>query len=342
MRNVLVTGGCGFIGSNFVKFLLESSSKYNIINLDKLTYAGNPENLKDIEKRKNYHFVMGDICDGSLVRRILKKYSIDTVVNFAAESHVDRSILGPEDFVRTNIYGTHVLLEMSREVWGNKLRGKRFLQISTDEVYGSLGQKGKFKEDNHLLPNSPYSSSKASSDLLVRAYFKTYGFPALISRGSNNYGPYQFPEKFIPLMIVRAWMGKGLPVYGDGRNVRDWLHVKDHCSAILAVLKKGKIGEIYNIGGCNEWKNIDVASLILKKMGRPTSLIKFVRDRPGHDRRYAMDASKIIRELRWEPEFNFKDGLEDTIEWYLANESWWRAVMSGDYRKYFKKWYGKR
>jgi dTDP-glucose 4,6-dehydratase len=344
MKNVLVTGGCGFIGSNFIRFLLETSSNLTVVNLDKLTYAGNLENLKGLERGRKYHFIKGDICDGSLVGRILKKYSIDTIVNFAAESHVDRSILGPEDFVRTNIYGTHVLLEAAKSYWGKiGFKGKKFLQVSTDEVYGSLGTKGKFREDTPLSPNSPYSSSKAGADLLARAYFETYGFPVIISRCSNNYGPYQFPEKFIPLMMVRALKNKSLPVYGDGRNVRDWLHVKDHCGAIRRILKNGKVGEIYNIGGCNEWRNIDVARLMLKKMGKSQKLIKFVKDRPGHDRRYAIDAGKLIKQLKWKPKFDFDSGLEETIDWYLTNKSWWMNVMTGEYKRHYKKWYsGKR
>lgn len=343
MKNVLVTGGCGFIGSNFVRYLLLEAPSLNVVNLDKLTYAGNPDNLKDIASSGKYHFVKGDICDKALVLRVLRKYQIDTIVNFAAESHVDRSILGPEDFVRTNIYGTHVLTEVSRLLWSKSgFKGKRFLQISTDEVYGSLGKAGKFKEDDLLLPNSPYSSSKAGADLLVRAYYQTYGFPAIISRCSNNYGPYQFPEKFVPLMIIRALSDEHLPIYGDGRQIRDWLHVGDHCAAIYAILKRGKFGEIYNIGGCNEWKNIDVAKLILKKIGKPDSLLKFVNDRPGHDRRYAMDASKIMRQLKWKPGHKFETGLDETINWYIENGDWWRSVMTGEYRRHYKKWYVER
>jgi len=343
MKNVLVTGGCGFIGSNFVRYLLEEAPMLNVINLDKLTYAGNLENLSDVASSKKYHFVRGDICDKALVERTLRKYQIDTVVNFAAESHVDRSILGPEDFVRTNIYGTHVLMEVSRLIWSKQgFNGKKFLQISTDEVYGSLGRTGKFKEDNLLEPNSPYSSSKAGADLLVRAYHQTYGFPAMISRCSNNYGPYQFPEKFVPLMMISALSDEPLPIYGDGRQIRDWLHVADHCSAIYSILKKGRPGEVYNIGGCNEWKNVDVAKLILKKLDRPSSFLKFVKDRPGHDRRYAMDASKIMRQLKWKPARKFETGLDETINWYIENESWWRSVMTGEYMKHYKKWYAER
>lgn len=343
MKNVLVTGGCGFIGSNFIRFLLGEAPNVLVVNFDKLTYAGNPENLKDIEKKRNYIFQKGDICDKALVLKTLKRHRIDTIVNFAAESHVDRSILGPEDFVRTNIYGAHVLLETSKGLWGRSgFKGKRFLQISTDEVYGSLPAKGKFREATPLAPNSPYSSSKAGADLLARAYFKTYGYPVLISRCSNNYGPYQFPEKFIPLMMLNAFHNKPLPVYGDGRQIRDWLHVSDHCSALYVILKKGRSGETYNIGGCNEWPNIDVAKLILKDLNKPGSLLKFVKDRPGHDRRYAMDAGKIMRELKWKPKYDFKSGLLETIDWYRSNTAWWKSVMTGEYRKHYRKWYSER
>lgn len=343
MKNILVTGGCGFIGSNFVRLLLDKSSGYVVVNLDKLTYAGNPENLKGIETCRNYHFIKGDICDKSLVRRIIKKYHIETIVNFAAESHVDRSILGPEDFIRTNIYGVHVLIEVSRKIWAKTgYKGKKFLQISTDEVYGSLGKKGKFSENSPLCPNSPYSSSKAAADLLVLSYHKTYGYPALISRSSNNFGPYQFPEKFIPLMVVKALKGKALPVYGDGRHVRDWLFVLDNCEAIYKILKKGRLGEIYNVGGCNEWMNRDVASLILKKLNRPLKLMRFVADRPGHDRRYALDIAKIARGLNWKPVHDFEEGLHRTIDWYRDNRAWWQSVMRGDYQKHYRKWYSKR
>ena len=343
MKNLLVTGGCGFIGSNFVRLVINELPSVNLINLDKLTYAGNLENLADIKSGRHYTFIKGDICDKALVAKVLVSHKIDTIVNFAAESHVDRSILGPEDFITTNVYGTHVLIELSRKIWSKDgFAGKKFLQISTDEVYGSLGKTGKFKENTPLTPSSPYSSSKASADLIVRSYFSTYGYPALISRCSNNYGPFQFPEKFIPLMIVRALNNEPLPVYGDGKNIRDWLHVMDHCKAILAILEKGRLGEVYNIGGVNEWRNIDIAKLILKKLGEPGSLIKFVKDRPGHDRRYAMDASKIIRELGWKPGHDFESGLDETLEWYRAHSDWWKSVMSGEYRTHYKKWYAER
>jgi len=343
VKNILVTGGCGFIGSNFIQYIINKG--YFIVNLDKLTYAGNPENLINIAGKKNYRFIKGDITDKEAVRKVISKYKIDTIVNFAAESHVDRSIYGPEVFTRTNILGTQVLLDVSKSLWTNKkegYKGKKFLQISTDEVYGSLGSTGKFKETTPLAPNSPYSASKASADLLVRSYNHTFAYPAIISRCSNNYGPYQFPEKLIPLMIINALSKKKLPVYGDGLNVRDWLFVKDHCSAIELIMRKGRIGEIYNIGGNNEWKNIDIVKLVLKYLGKPQSLIKYVMDRPGHDRRYAMDASKIMRELGWRPKHKFESGIKYTIDWYLDNKSWWQHIISGEYKNYYKKMYSGR
>jgi dTDP-glucose 4,6-dehydratase len=338
VKRILVTGGCGFIGSNFVKNLINKD--YFICNLDNLTYAGNLENLSDIAGKKNYAFVKGDIGDPKTVRKTMTDFRIDTIVNFAAESHVDRSILGPEIFTKTNVLGTQVLLDVSRELWSkNSFKGNKFIQISTDEVYGSLGRTGKFREDTPLSANSPYSASKASADLLVMAYNHTFDFPAVISRCSNNYGPYQFPEKFIPLMIINALSGKRLPVYGDGLNVRDWLHVEDHCSAIETILKKGKIGEVYNIGGNNEWKNIDVVKKILKLLNKPGSLLGFVTDRLGHDRRYAMDAGKIMKELGWRPKHGFEEGLRGTVRWYLDNKNWWKKIISGEYKKYYKKMY---
>jgi dTDP-glucose 4,6-dehydratase len=338
VKRILVTGGCGFIGSNFIKNLINKD--YFICNLDNLTYAGNLENLSDVAGKRNYAFVKGDIGDPKMVRKTLTEFHIDAVINFAAESHVDRSILGPEIFTKTNVLGTQVLLDVSRELWSkNSFRGNKFIQVSTDEVYGSLGRTGKFREDTPLSANSPYSASKASADLLVMAYNHTFGFPAVISRCSNNYGPYQFPEKFIPLMIINALSGKRLPVYGDGLNVRDWLHVEDHCSAIETILKKGKIGEIYNIGGNNEWKNIDVVKEILNLLNKPGSLIDFVTDRLGHDRRYAMDAGKIMKELGWRPKHRFEEGLKGTVRWYLDNKSWWKKIISGEYKNYYKKMY---
>ncbi len=337
MQSILVTGGAGFIGSNFVRYMLQNYPDIKIINFDKLTYAGNLENLKDVEDNPNYHFVKGDICNQELVEYVVQKFEVDTIINFAAESHVDRSILGPEIFIRTNVLGTQVLLEVTK-----KFELEKFIQISTDEVYGSLGPEGKFTEDMPLSPNSPYAASKASADLLCRAYFKTFGVPVIITRCSNNFGPYQFPEKLIPLMIINALNDKPLPVYGDGKNVRDWIYVIDHCRAIDFVLQKGKLGEIYNIGASNEWQNIDIVKLILKKLGKPESLIKFVKDRPGHDRRYAMDWTKIKIELGWEPIYNFEDALTETINWYIQNENWWKRVISGEYQNYYQAWYGER
>ena len=338
MKRILVTGGCGFIGSNFVRYLIKKD--HFICNLDKLTYAGNLENLKDISGKKNYRFIRGDICDPKTVRKIISGLGIDTIINFAAESHVDRSILGPEIFTRTNVLGTQVLLDVSRDIWSKKgYKGSKFIQISTDEVYGSLGKTGKFRESTPISPNSPYSASKAAADLLVMAYHHTYGYPAVISRCSNNYGPYQFPEKMIPLMVINALSDRKLPVYGDGMNVRDWLHVDDHCSAIETILRKGKNGEVYNIGGNNEWPNIKVVKLILEELGKPLSLINHVKDRMGHDRRYAMDAGKIMRELGWKPEHKFERGLKDTIRWYLDNRNWWKKIISGEYKNYYRKMY---
>jgi dTDP-glucose 4,6-dehydratase len=334
---LLVTGGCGFIGSNFVRYVLDAHPEYIVVNFDKLTYAGNLENLQGVENHPRYHFVRGDICDRATVELAVKKYGVDTIVNFAAESHVDRSILGPAIFVETNVSGTNVLLDVARDA-----RVRRFLQVSTDEVYGSLGTNGTFTETTPLHPNSPYSASKASADLLALAYQHTFGVPVVITRCSNNYGPYQFPEKLLPLMIANALDGKPLPVYGDGKNVRDWLYVLDHCTAIDLVLRRGRIGEIYNIGGNNEWANIDIVKLLLKKLGKPESLITYVKDRPGHDRRYAIDASKICHELGWKPSVDFEQGLSRTIDWYIRNESWWRRVMSGEYQQYYKTMYEER
>ncbi len=336
MKTILVTGGAGFIGSNFVRYMLHTHS-YRIINIDKLTYAGNLENLADVESHPNYTFVKGDICDRLLIDKLFQEEHIDTVVNFAAESHVDRSILGARVFVETNVLGTQTLLDAA------KTHGvEKFLQVSTDEVYGTLGETGYFTEETPLAPNSPYSASKAGADLLVRAYHETFKMPTLITRCSNNYGPYQFPEKLIPLMIANALNDKPLPVYGDGLNVRDWLYVEDHCRAIDTVLHKGKFGEVYNIGGHNEKRNIDIVKLILQKLGKPESLITFVKDRPGHDRRYAIDASKIERELGWRPQETFESGIEKTIQWYLEHRKWWERIISGEYQKYYELQYEKR
>jgi len=349
--SLLVTGGAGFIGSNFIHHVLQTNPGCRVINLDLLTYAGNLENLKGLEADPRYEFVKGDICDAELVAAILFREKIDAVVHFAAESHVDRSITGPEVFVRTNVLGTQVLLEESRKHWASgAVAGFRFLQVSTDEVYGSLGSTGLFTETTPLAANSPYSASKAGADLLVRAYHETYGFPTLNTRCSNNYGPYQFPEKLIPLMIHNIIAEKPLPVYGDGLNVRDWLHVKDHSRAVEAVLKNGLPGGVYNVGGNNEWRNIDIVNLVCDildgKLGRTPrsnrSLITFVKDRPGHDRRYAIDASKMRSELGWEPSYTFEKGIDETISWYLDNQEWVREVTSGAYRDYYEKMYGGR
>lgn len=339
MKNILVTGGAGFIGSNFIKYSLNNFD-YNIVNFDKLTYAGNLENLVDVEFNDKYKFVKGDICEKEEVEKAVRENEIDTIINFAAESHVDRSILGAKEFINTNVGGTHVLLEVLKD---NKL--EKYLQVSTDEVYGSLPEDKKeikFTENTPITTNSPYSASKASADLLCNAFHHTFDLPILITRCSNNYGPYQFPEKLIPLMIAKAMEGEQLPVYGDGKNIRDWLYVDDHCSAIMTVLKNGKSGEVYNIGGNNEWYNIDIVKLILKKLNIPEDNIKYVKDRPGHDRRYAIDSTKILTELGWKPEYDFETGIELTINWYKKNTDWWKKVMSGEYQKYYEENYGKK
>ncbi len=350
-RAVLVTGGAGFIGSKFINYFMAANPACRVVNLDVLTYAGNLKNLTGVEANPNYRFVRGDICDASLVAGILAEEKIDAVVHFAAESHVDRSISGPEIFVRTNVLGTQVMLEESRKhLDSGAVPEFRYLQISTDEVYGSLGATGYFTETTPLAANSPYSASKAGGDLLVRAYHETFGLPTLNTRCSNNYGPYHFPEKLIPLMIHNIIARKPLPVYGDGQNVRDWLHVKDHSRAVETVLKTGRPGEVYNIGGNNEWKNIDIVNLVCdllderlgRKPGENRGLITFVKDRPGHDRRYAIDATKIKRELGWEPSYTFDKGIEETIDWYLANQEWVAEVTSGAYREYYQQQYGGR
>jgi len=332
---ILITGGAGFIGSNFVRYMLDKYSDYEIVNLDALTYCGNLENLTEIEDNHNYTFIKGDISNKELINEIM--VDIDYIVNFAAESHVDRSIEDPEIFIKSNILGTQVLLDAAK-----KYGIKKFLQISTDEVYGSLNKTGYFTEDTCLAPNSPYSASKAGADLMVRAYNETFNLPMNITRCSNNYGPYQFPEKLIPLMISNALEDEPLPVYGDGLNVRDWLHVYDHCTAIDLVLHKGKSGEIYNIGGNNEKKNIEIVKLILENLGKSESLIKYVKDRPGHDRRYAIDSTKIQKELGWKPKYTFETGISETIKWYLENEEWWKMIKSGEYMAYYEKMYGNR
>ena len=337
MKSILVTGGAGFIGSNFVRMVLAEHPEIRVLNLDRLTYAGNLENLAEVQDCDRYQFVHGDICDGPLVEKLIDEHEINAIVNFAAESHVDRSITGPKIFIETNVTGTLTLLQAARD------KGvERFLQVSTDEVYGSLGAEGKFTEQTPLSPNSPYSASKAAADHLVRAFGHTFGLQYNITRCSNNYGPYQFPEKLIPLMIHNALNDKELPVYGDGLQVRDWLYVYDHCAAIWRVLEKGTSGEIYNIGGCNEKTNLEVLDIILSRVNKPRSLIRHVTDRPGHDRRYAIDASKIMTQLGWKPSVTFEQGIAKTIEWYLSNEKWLAGVVSGAYQQYYDKMYANR
>lgn len=339
---VLVTGGAGFIGSNFVQYMLKQYPNYHIINLDSLTYAGNLENLQEVEGNENYTFIKGDICDLALVDSIFEKYNPLYIINFAAESHVDRSILNPQVFLQTNIAGTQVLLDACKKYWmsnGGYIPEAKFVQVSTDEVYGSLGQTGYFTENTPLSPNSPYSASKASADMFVRAYHETYDLNINITRCSNNYGPYQFPEKLIPLMISNALEDKELPVYGDGMNIRDWLYVEDHCKAIDVVMHKGKSGEVYNVGGHNEKANIDIVKIILEELNKPESLIKYVEDRLGHDRRYAIDPQKIKDELGWEPTVMFDEGIRMTIRWYIDNQEWLDKVKSGEYKEYYKKMY---
>jgi dTDP-glucose 4,6-dehydratase len=339
-KRLFVTGGCGFIGSNFIRYAFTNRPGIEITNFDKLTYAGNAENLIDVEKHadygRRYHFVKGDIADNKAVCEALEK-GHDAVINFAAETHVDRSILNAGEFITTNILGTQVLLEAARQIGI-----PRYLQISTDEVYGALGATGYFTETTLIAPNSPYSASKAAADLIVRSYFKTFDLPALITRCSNNYGPYQFPEKLIPLFVTNAIAGEPLPVYGDGMQIRDWIYVDDHSSAILAVLEEGRAGEVYNIGGGNERANIEITKKILAILGKPETLIKYVKDRPGHDRRYAIDSSKIQKELGWRPSQQFDKALEYTVKWYVENRTWWERVKSGAYREYYEKQYGAR
>ncbi len=334
--NILVTGGAGFIGSNYVRLLLDNGDD-RVINFDLLTYAGNLENLAGYESNPRYRFVRGDIRDRQALRAVLADEKIEAVVHFAAESHVDRSVEGPEVFVLTNVLGTEVLLEESRTAGI-----ERFVMVSTDEVYGSLGAEGMFVETTPLAPNSPYAASKAASDLMCRSFFKTFNFPVLTTRCSNNYGPYQFPEKLLPLMIANALEDKPLPVYGDGKNVRDWLYVEDHCTAIDLVLRRGRPGGIYNIGGCNEMRNIDLVEMLVDRLGKSRDLITFVKDRPGHDLRYAIDASLISEELGWTPSLDFSAGLTKTVDWYLENRSWWEKIRSGTYTEYYEKMYGTR
>ena len=337
---VLVTGGAGFIGGNFVHHMVNKYPDYQIVNLDLLTYAGNLETLKPVEDKPNYKFVKGDIADEAFIMDLFEKEKFDVVVNFAAESHVDRSIEDPGIFVQTNVMGTRVLLDASR-----KFGVKRYHQVSTDEVYGDLQLDLPdlfFTENTPIHTSSPYSASKASADLFVLAYHRTFGTPVTVSRCSNNYGPYHFPEKLIPLMISRALADEELPVYGNGENVRDWLHVSDHCEAIDLIIHKGKVGEVYNIGGHNERTNLQVVQTILKALDKPESLIKYVKDRPGHDRRYAIDPTKIEIELGWKPKYNFDTGIAQTIQWYLDNEDWWKHIISGEYQNYFAEMYKDR
>lgn len=335
MVKILITGGAGFIGSNFVRYMLDTHPDYELLNLDSLTYCGNLENLRGVEENPSYTFIKGDINDKDLVFDVVE--DVDYIVNFAAESHVDRSIDDPAIFVKSNVMGTQVLLDAALN-----LGVEKYIQISTDEVYGTLGEEGYFTETTPLAPNSPYSASKAAADLMVRAYHETFKLPINITRCSNNYGPYQFPEKLIPLMISNALEDKALPVYGDGLHVRDWLHVHDHCTAIDLVLHQGRDGGVYNIGGNNEKQNMELVKLILKILDKPESLITSVEDRKGHDRRYAIDSSKIQKELGWKPKYTFETGITETIQWYLDHQDWLETVKSGEYQNYYEKMYGGR
>lgn len=333
MPKILVTGGCGFIGSNFIRHVLNDKKDIELVNLDSLTYAGNLENLADVENDSKYRFVKGSITDRETVRCVMQD-GVTDVIHFAAESHVDRSIQDSGPFVQSNVVGTQILLDVAKE-----LNIKKYVQVSTDEVYGSLGDEGFFTENTPLAPNSPYSASKAAADLLVRSYVHTFAFPACITRCSNNYGPYQFPEKLIPLFITRLLNDQSVPVYGDGKNIRDWLHVIDHCEAIYAVWERGRVGEVYNIGGKCEKTNLQLTHELLDILEKPYSLIQYVADRPGHDRRYAIDCSKIESELGWQPKYEFASGLRQTVDWYKKNLSWVQRIQSGEYMQYFARQY---
>jgi dTDP-glucose 4,6-dehydratase len=335
--NVLVTGGCGFIGANLVRLLLRERPAWRIVNLDKLTYAGNAESLADLEGHERYRFVRGDVANGELVGELLRSERIEAVMHLAAESHVDRSILTPAIFIETNVRGTQVLLEAVRE-----LGVPRFLHVSTDEVYGSLGPTGAFTEETPLAPSSPYSASKAASDLLALAYARTFQLPVVVTRCSNNYGPYQFPEKLIPLMIANALRDRPLPVYGDGMNVRDWIHVEDHCRGLLLALERGRAGEVYNFGARSERHNIHIVQQVLALLGKPESLVQYVKDRPGHDRRYAIDPRKAEGELGWAPGHRFEEALSATVRWYVEHRAWWERILTGEYLRYYEKQYGGR
>jgi dTDP-glucose 4,6-dehydratase len=335
--NVLVTGGCGFIGTNLVRLLLRERPGWRVVNLDKLTYAGNAESLADTEGHDRYRFVRGDVANGELVGELLRSERIEAVMHLAAESHVDRSILAPAVFIETNVRGTQVLLEAARE-----LGVARFLHVSTDEVYGSLGPTGAFTEETPLAPSSPYSASKAASDLLALAYARTFQLPVVVTRCSNNYGPYQFPEKLIPLMIANALRDLPLPVYGDGMNVRDWIHVEDHCRGLLLALEKGRAGEVYNFGARSERRNIHIVKQVLALLGKPESLVQYVKDRPGHDRRYAIDPRKAEGELGWAPGHRFEEALAATVRWYVEHRAWWERILTGEYLRYYEKQYGGR
>ncbi len=337
MKKILITGGAGFIGSNFINYFLGKRDDVFIVNLDKLTYAGNLQNLKEVENNPKYVFIKGDIVNDELVSYIFQKYEITHVINFAAESHVDRSILGSEIFFRTNVLGTNVLLENAK-----RFGVEKFVQVSTDEVYGSLGPEGLFEETTPLQPNSPYAASKASADMMALAFHHTYHVPVVITRCSNNYGPFQFPEKLIPLMILNSLKNKKLPVYGDGLNVRDWIYVIDHNKAVELVMDKGKVGEVYNIGANTEKPNIEIVKLILNQIGKTEDLIEYVKDRPGHDRRYAINSSKIKNELGWQPEHSFENAIRSTVNWFIENEKWWKEIISGEYQNYYKLQYSSR